>query len=51
VAGGLVMRAVADRLIIAPPLVITRDEIDELIEKARMALDRTLETVGAEGLG
>jgi putrescine aminotransferase len=51
VASGLVMRAVADRLIIAPPLVITRDEIDELIEKARMALDRTLETVGAEGLG
>ncbi|MFO8045176.1 MAG: aminotransferase class III-fold pyridoxal phosphate-dependent enzyme, partial [Halomonas sp.] len=41
-AGGLVMRSVGDTMIISPPLVITRDEIDELIEKARGALDDTL---------
>ncbi len=28
---GLVMRAVGDTLIIAPPLVITRSEVDELV--------------------
>ena len=32
---GLVMRAVGDTMIIAPPLVISHAEIDELIEKAR----------------
>lgn len=36
---GLVMRAVGDTLIIAPPLVISRAEIDELIDKARRTLD------------
>ena len=36
---GLIMRAVGDTMIIAPPLVISKDEIDELIEKARMCLD------------
>ena len=28
---GVIMRAVGDRLIIAPPLMITRDELDEVI--------------------
>ncbi len=42
---GLVMRAVADTMIIAPPLILTRSQIDELVEKARRALDRTLETL------
>ncbi|MFB9147935.1 aspartate aminotransferase family protein [Halomonas alkalicola] len=41
-AGGLVMRSVGDTMIISPPLVISRDEIDELIDKARAALDATL---------
>jgi len=50
VAGGLVMRAVAERMVIAPPLVITRAEIDELADKARATLDRTLEAVRREGL-
>ncbi len=39
---GLIMRAVGDTMIIAPPLVITFAEIDELIEKARKCLDLTL---------
>ena len=40
VQNGLVMRAVWDTLITAPPLVITRDEIDELVAKARRTLDQ-----------
>ncbi|AZE51835.1 Omega-amino acid--pyruvate aminotransferase [Pseudomonas chlororaphis] len=39
---GLIMRAVGDTMIIAPPLVITREEIDELVSKARKCLDLTL---------
>ena len=39
---GLVMRAVGDRMIIAPPLVISHAEIDELVTLARKALDATL---------
>lgn len=42
IQNGLVMRAVRDTMIIAPPLVITHDEIDEIIEKARKSLDMTL---------
>jgi putrescine aminotransferase len=48
-ANGLVMRAVGDRMIIAPPLVITRAEIDELVTKARRCLDLTLADVQARG--
>lgn len=40
---GLIMRAVGDTMIIAPPLVISRGEIDELVSKARHCLDLTLE--------
>ena len=40
-ANGLVMRAVGDTMIIAPPLVINKEEIDELIDKARTCLDLT----------
>ncbi|MBX8492610.1 aspartate aminotransferase family protein [Pseudomonas cichorii] len=39
---GLIMRAVGDTMIIAPPLVISFAQIDELIEKARKCLDLTL---------
>ena len=46
---GLVMRAVGDRMIIAPPLVITRAEIDELFVLIRQALDRTQAQAEAEG--
>ena len=38
---GLIMRAVGNRMIIAPPLVMTHDNIDELAAKARKALDAT----------
>jgi putrescine aminotransferase len=42
---GLIMRAVGDTMIIAPPLVITHAEIDELLDKARKCLDLTLEAL------
>ncbi len=39
VRNGLVMRAVGDTMVIAPPLVITEDECDELVTRARRTLD------------
>lgn len=45
VENGLVMRAVGDTMIISPPLVITREEVEELIAKAELALDLTLEKI------
>lgn len=42
---GLVMRAVGDSMIVAPPLVISKAEIDELVEKAHRCLDFTAEWV------
>lgn len=41
-ANGLIMRAVGDRMIIAPPLVITRAQIDEMVTLIRTCLDLTL---------
>ena len=46
---GLIMRAVRDTMIIAPPLVISREQIDELAEKAWRCFDLTLERCRAEG--
>ena len=46
---GLIMRAVRDTMIIAPPLVISREQIDELAEKAWRCLDLTLARCRAEG--
>lgn len=46
----LIMRHVGDRMVISPPLVITKDEIDTLIERARRALDLTLAQLKEEGL-
>jgi putrescine---pyruvate transaminase len=43
---GLVMRAVGDTMIIAPPLTIEREQIDELVDKARRALDQAAKTLG-----
>ena len=40
-ANGLIMRAVGDRMIIAPPLVMTRAQIDEMMVLIRRCLDLT----------
>jgi putrescine aminotransferase len=46
---GLIMRAVGDRMIIAPPLVITRDQIDQMMALIRRCLDLTLADAKAHG--
>jgi putrescine aminotransferase len=38
---GLVMRAVGDSMVLSPPLTITHEQVDELLNKARAALDCT----------
>lgn len=40
---GLVMRAVGDDLILSPPLVITTEEIDDLMARVRRVLDAAAE--------
>ncbi|MEM9250160.1 MAG: aminotransferase class III-fold pyridoxal phosphate-dependent enzyme, partial [Pseudomonadota bacterium] len=49
-ANNLIMRHVGDRMIIAPPLVITRAEIDLLIERAARVLDLAHAKMADEGL-
>lgn len=42
----LVMRAVGDSMILSPPLIISKSEIDELMEKAGRAIDLTARDLG-----
>lgn len=46
---GLIMRAVGDRMIVAPPLVTTAEQIDELGRLILMCLDKTWADVKANG--
>jgi putrescine aminotransferase len=46
---GVIMRAVGERMIVAPPLVITRAQIDEMAEKIGHCLDLTLHDLRARG--
>jgi len=46
---GVIMRAVGDRMIIAPPLIITRAQIDEMTALIRRCLDLTLADAHREG--
>jgi putrescine aminotransferase len=41
VNNGLMMRAVRDAMVLSPPLVITREEVDQIVERARLAIDLT----------
>ena len=50
IKNGLVMRATGDTMIIAPPLIMTLEQIDELFDKAKLALDET-QKVMAEKFG
>ena len=49
-ANGLVMRHVGDRMIISPPLVISKSEIDTLVERAWQSIDEAYAIVKNEGL-
>lgn len=46
---GLIMRAVGDRMIIAPPLTMTRAQIDEMMALIRQCLDATVADLRARG--
>jgi putrescine aminotransferase len=46
---GLVMRAVGDRMIVAPPLIVTRAQLDEMFALIVQALDRTYAEACAGG--
>ncbi|MFD0980188.1 aspartate aminotransferase family protein [Tropicimonas aquimaris] len=48
--GNLVMRHVGDRMIIAPPLIFQKSDVDLLIERAVKALDLTLAEIKDKGL-
>jgi putrescine---pyruvate transaminase len=48
-ASGLVMRAVGDRMIIAPPLCTTKAQIDDMMTLIFQALDATLSDVKQRG--
>ena len=47
---GLIMRAVGDRMIIAPPLVMTTAEIDTMIDLIKRVLDLTQQDLKKMGL-
>jgi putrescine aminotransferase len=42
----LIMRASGDRMLLSPPLVVTHAQIDEIVEKAKRAVDATARQVG-----
>ncbi|HWJ93628.1 MAG TPA: aspartate aminotransferase family protein [Telluria sp.] len=46
---GVIMRAVGDRMIVAPPLVMTRLQVDEMAERIRFCLDLTLDDLRTRG--
>jgi len=48
-ANGLIMRAVGDRMIIAPPLVCTKVQIDEMMKRVKICLDATLKDLQLRG--
>ncbi|WP_018150189.1 aspartate aminotransferase family protein [Leeia oryzae] len=45
-ASNLIMRATGDRMLLSPPLVITKSEIDEMVGKAKYCLDLTAKELG-----
>jgi putrescine aminotransferase len=50
IKNGMVMRAVRDGLIISPPLILTTEQVDELIEKAAKVLDQAYDRIKKDGL-
>lgn len=43
---GLVMRAIRDTMVLSPPLVITEAEVEDIIARAKDAIDRTAKDFG-----
>ena len=45
-ANGLILRATYDAMLLSPPLIISRAQVDELFQKTWKALDETAEALG-----
>ncbi len=45
--GNLVMRATGDRMLLSPPLVVSKEDVDEIVEKAARAIAATAKQIGA----
>jgi putrescine aminotransferase len=45
-ANGLVMRAIRDTMVLSPPFIVTEKEVDEMIAKAKDAIDQTARDFG-----
>ena len=43
---GLILRATNDAMLLSPPLIITRDQIDEMFDKTWKSLDQTAAALG-----
>lgn len=43
---GLVMRAIRDTMVLSPPFIVTEKEVDEIVDKAKAALDQTARDFG-----
>ncbi|MBZ5681745.1 MAG: aminotransferase class III-fold pyridoxal phosphate-dependent enzyme [Acidobacteriia bacterium] len=43
---GLIMRAIRDTMVLAPPLVIAEEEVEKLLVKAKLCLDMTARDLG-----
>ncbi|HTO42020.1 MAG TPA: aspartate aminotransferase family protein [Rhizomicrobium sp.] len=43
---GLVMRAIRDTMVLSPPFIITEAEVEEIIAKAKAAIDQTARDLG-----
>ena len=47
---GLIIRAIGDTMSFCPPLIISKDEIEEMIARFRLALDDTMEMLQERGV-
>jgi len=45
-ANGLVMRAIRDTMVLAPALIITQNEVEKLLVKAKLCIDLTAKDLG-----
>jgi len=43
---GLVMRAIRDTMVLSPPFIVTEAEVEEIVAKAKDAIDRTARDLG-----
>lgn len=44
--GNLIMRATGDRMLLSPPLVVSRQDVDEIVDKAAQAIAATAKQIG-----